>query len=1323
MKLKKTHFLLMAVAIVLLIGIGSVCASENITDDSNDMLADDGTDVVLSEDTDGNAPDDTSEEKTNTTVETDQPRYEFKQDANKTISIDVKDNNSNPISVNKSELSITDGKEKVISFEYNDSVITITEQLGYGNYTLAINYLGNANYFNSSIIVPVKIFGNNTIETETSVVCDGVHIEIPVTINDQVDNITMIQTNFNLTLIYTNETGNISNLTISNFNIENGKIKFDSPVDKLINASLIIDYANATEPKTVSIKVSTEIKATVDKDKYESEEIKNISIELKDGQGNLINVSKNDLEVFENGAPVEFTYNNNNITITSISEGSHNLTIVYKGNETYNESSTTALLNVYGKNQIIVPEYIVISNENSFDMHIIIFNGLDNVVINEDNLTLNLTYTNETGDVTSAIIGTDNFEIAGETLEIYNINYPLNRASLSIDYLNSTGAKTVKIYLLTSVEATPAKPKYRYNETNNITVKVFCNGQELNIGANDLKVFDNGKEIQFTFNNTNITVSLSQGVHNLTVTYKGNETYNSSSKTIELKVYGDARINPDETVILGENNQTIIFVNLNDGADLIPIDSASKLNVTLFYTVGNQTFNKTVTDFTLIENKTISFKINDDFDSAYVKIVYDNTLTGNTTIKVNTEINAPENITYGQGEVKNITIEVKGTNGHVINITDKNIQVLNNGKALNISVNGSVVTINDALTYGVYNLTVKYLGTATYIESTKALILTVYGINTPSKVDVNSTKTGILNFTVYNGNETVDIDVNNLKLNVTYKNGNDTVEIPVTAIINNGFLIFTLENANFTTATLNIKYNNTEVNVTVNRKYNVRFEAINNVVQYQSGKYIYRVIDIDTNEAFANKTVQLEYKIVTGAISISGVSGSGITIINTITNTTNENGEVIFDNHAMDGQGWGYMEVGNHTVTLKSGDFNITENSSQNITINKANITIKIDDYHEYYGSNKKLKITVTNTITGDPVKSTILHLYLPATTQKDYYFQTNENGTSEIGVKGFVGGTYDLTISNNDTKNINPASTKGSFTILKIPVVTNAKDVTVYYNSGVTETIKVTKNGKAVSGMYVFVRLYTTSKKYSDYLFQTNSKGEVSFSASLAVGKHKIIITSADNRYDFKQATKTITVKKASAKITAKKVTAYYKGGKYFTIKLTNTKTKKAIYDAKINIKLFISKNRYYNYNGNTGMNGQLKLLLDNLKPGTYKVIVSGADSKNFAAKQVTSKIVIKKAPAKLTPKKITAKKGAKKYFQVKVTNKKTKKVIKGVKVKIKVYTGKKAKTYTAKTNAKGIAKISTSKLKVGTHKVYVTSANKYVVAKKAKSTIKIKR
>ena len=1280
MKLKNS-FVLIAIAIFLLISIGSVCASENITSDSDVQSADDGTDVVLSSDSDTDenvADENTNQDLTNTTTIPEKEKYEFKEDsANKTISVQVKDNKTgNYIDVNKNELALMNGN-KNISFEYNATLIKITETLPVGNYNLTINYLGNAQYNTSYAIVAVKIFGNNTIETETSVVCNGKDIIVPVKVFDQVEYIELVKNNFNLTLVYTNETGNVTNLTISDFDLERKDknnsytIKFTTEV-KLISASLIMNYANATEPKTVGIKVSTEVKAETDKDKFKSEEIKNISITIK-------------------------------------------------GNESYNASNTTIEIGVYGANQIKVPELVVSDDGKKVEIPITIFNGLENITIDKNNLTLNLTYTNETGNInTVAVTG---FDIEDGKIIIGNIGYPLTKASLTIDYVNSTGAKTVKVNLLTIVDATSASEKYRYNETNNITVKVFdYAGNQLNITAKNLTVLDNGKNIQFTLVNTTMNVVLTEGVHNLTIIYKGDETYNSSNKTIVLKVYGDLRIEPSPSIILDEDENATIFINLNDGADLVEIDQ-TKLSITIFYTSGNKTYNRTVTGFTL-NGQNVTFKLEENIDSAYVDIKYDTNLTGKTDVKVNTVITCNDTLTYGESEVKNFTIEVKGTNGHALNLTDKNIQVLKDGKALNIAVNGSVVTINDVLKFGLYNLTIKYLGTATYLESNKTVVLSIYGINATSKASINSTLKGEIKFDIINGNETLNIIAKDLKVNLTYKNGNDTIIIPCTVDkIMNGTLFFTVGEGNFTSAILNIKYNNTEINITLNRVYNVKVEAINSVVEYQSGKLIYKLTDVDTNEALANRTVDLEYRIVTGQITVSGVSGSGITIISTISNKTDENGILTVDNNKMNGQGWGFMDAGNTTVTIKSGAFNKTIGNSQNITINKATINIKIDNYKEYYGSEKKIKITVTNVATGDPVKNTILHLYLPVTTQKDYYFQTNENGTSEINVNGFVGGTYDLTVSNNDTKNINNRSTKGSFTILKIPVTLTAKDVTVYYNSGVTQTIKVTKNGKAVSGMYVLLRIYSTSKKYNDYLFQTNKQGKIPYSASLAVGKHKVIIASADNRYNFKQATKTITVKKASAKITAKKLNTYYKGGKYFTVKLTNTKTKKAIYDAKLNIKLFISKTRYYNYNGKTAMNGQIRLSLDQLKPGSYKVVIAGKDNKNYAAKEVTSKIVIKKTPAKLTPKKLTAKKGAKKFFKVTVKNKKTKKAISGVKLKVKVYTGKKAKTFTAKTNAKGIAKISTAKLKVGKHKVVVASANKYVVAKKAKSTIKIKK
>ncbi len=1128
MKLKKSNILLIVIAIFLLISIGSVCASENITDNGDIDLADDGTNVVLS-DTDDNVPDDTNQEKINTTIETEKEKYEFKQDSNKNFSVTVKDNKTNNnIDVNKSDLTVSNGN-KSVSFDYSSSIITITEAMPVGKYNLTIYYLGNGTYINSTKVIGVDIYGNNTIETVTSVVCNGKDIEIPVTINNGLENITdLIKGNFNLTLVYTNESGNVSNIPITDFNIENGKIKFTTNVT-FIAANLTIDYVNATEPKTVIIKISTEVEANVTKDKFESEEIKNISIEIKDGQGNLLNISKNDLKIFDNGNEItNFNYNNSNITL-DLDVGVHNITIVYKGNVTYNESKTLVVMKVYGNHTLEVPE-VVVSNETSAEIPIKLTDGLE--------------------DFTSL--------------------------------LNSSNT--------------------------NVTLQ---------------------------YNDTNVTVNVDW-----------NTVKDTHKFTVDL-----SRIVPTTLVInyTDENGKSII------------------------------------------KNVAIKF-------STKVQII-------------------PETVNIAEGENATFTVTVIGADRNPINITKENLTISTSATYKFNETTGNLTLIG--LARGVYNVTITFKGNDLNNTSKANVIINVRGapeiITNGTSINVNSTKKGeiqIINIT--NGVDTLDFTKGDLNLTVTYKDGNETKNITITEWnLVNGTVAFTLENANFTTANLTIKYNETTIkNITLNRIYNVIIEAVNTVNEYQDGNFTFKVTDVDDpTTSLKGKTLSLLLK---GKISV----GHSATIDeNGIASFKTANLYTFDSSFAMKN-----LEVGNHTVELSTAGNMKSTKVTTNLTVNKANIKITIDPYQEYYGSDKKVKITVTNVNSGKPVQGIILHLYMPQTSGKDYYFQTNVNGTSEINVMGLVGGDYEMTVSNNDTKNINNASSKSTIQIIPIPVkIAITSSLSIYYNSGSTATIKITDKatGKAMAGVYVLVQL----DKDKNYLFQTDSKGQISFAASLAVGKHPITVSTADNRYKGTSVSKTITVKKASATIKAPRANDYYKGVKYFTVKLINSKTKKAMYDAKLNIKVFISSNRYYNYNGRTGANGQIKLALDSLKPGTYKVVVAGADSKSFTAKQVTSKIVIKKAPTKLIPKKLTAKKGAKSYFKVTVKNYKTKKVIKGVKVKIKVYTGKKAKTYTAKTNSKGIAQISTSKLKLGKHKVIVTSANKYCVAKQARSYIKITR
>ena len=85
---------------------------------------------------------------------------------------------------------------------------------------------------------------------------------------------------------------------------------------------------------------------------------------------------------------------------------------------------------------------------------------------------------------------------------------------------------------------------------------------------------------------------------------------------------------------------------------------------------------------------------------------------------------------------------------------------------------------------------------------------------------------------------------------------------------------------------------------------------------------------------------------------------------------------------------------------------------------------------------------------------------------------------------------------------------------------------------------------------------------------------------------------------------------------------------------------------------------------------------------------------------------MTVKIAKAKTTVKapKVTNKYKKSELFKVTVKNKATKKAVSNVKVNIKVYTGKKYKKYTVKTNSKGICKINTKTLKIGKHKVVIT-------------------
>lgn len=639
-------------------------------------------------------------------------------------------------------------------------------------------------------------------------------------------------------------------------------------------------------------------------------------------------------------------------------------------------------------------------------------------------------------------------------------------------------------------------------------------------------------------------------------------------------------------------------------------------------------------------------------------------------------------------------------------------QVINVTAKVNITENGTVKGIaisNFTNEPGEYALTIKFLGSQSCNPSettvtVKILANTTIKANDTIKVNQNSKNVTVPIVISYsNGTNVTNLNVTKDDLKVYLKTNGETIEI-TDYNLNNSTIGFVNENIQ-DKSQLVIVYKEgslDEANKTINitTYINAKIEAQNVVVDYQSGNFTFLLKDADTGAVLPNTNVT-----ISGVYFFSNVNGTSARPSETF--TSDANGLIFLDNVNLN-KGIDFSFFVYNFTTLDAGKYNLTFkgnssmelNQNVEITVNAVKAKIVADNYNEYVGSTKKFTFKLVNAATNQVLKLVSMQFKVKiGSATNTYNATTNLTGEASFNVN-LQAGTYPVTILTNSA-NVVKTTLDRTIKINKKPGVLAANNRTIKYGSDPTAIIKFTdKNtGKAIVGGIVKVRLYTTSKKYVDLAFRTNKTGHVQFSAALSVGKHKMIISSLDNNYTASSITRYVTVKKTTGKFSASKVTTYYRSGKLYKIKVINTKNNKAMYGAKVLIKVYTSKKKYYRYDGTTAGNGIVQFKI-NYIPGTYKVVISSND-KGYTAKSVTKQIKVTKAPIKMTPTSLKVKKG--KTFKVKVTSTKSKKVISGVKVKVKVYTGKKYKTYTIKTNKKGIASLKITQ-KVGKHKIVLS-------------------
>ncbi|WP_292889097.1 Ig-like domain-containing protein [Methanobrevibacter sp. UBA212] len=380
------------------------------------------------------------------------------------------------------------------------------------------------------------------------------------------------------------------------------------------------------------------------------------------------------------------------------------------------------------------------------------------------------------------------------------------------------------------------------------------------------------------------------------------------------------------------------------------------------------------------------------------------------------------------------------------------------------------------------------------------------------------------------------------------------------------------------------------------------------------------------------------------------------------------------------------VKVGNYTITVKYCE---TENYTSAI-----NDTVKVSVLKN---ESFEPEITATNT-----ANETVITFTFPEDATGNVtvivdgkqYNATVENGKAVISMPLIP---LDSTVDFEYTGDKNYPTKSKETSIANVTAIIKAEDMTRGFNSGVDYQVTVVDgNGNPMAKKQVIFII-----NGNQYNATTNDEGIAILNLKLAIGTHTV---TAVNPLNNDNVTKTV---KITTRITGNKnVNIYY--AKNYAYKLCIIGDDGKPVGLNVAVKVTVNGKAQ---TLKTDKNGYITLkFTKTYLPKTYTVTAE------YKGIKVTNKVNVKQI---LTLKKVKVKKSAKKLI-LKATLKEGKKALKNKKVTFKF----KGKKYKAKTNKKGVAKVTIKKsvlkkLKVGKKVKYQVTYLKDTV----KRTVKVKK
>ena len=383
------------------------------------------------------------------------------------------------------------------------------------------------------------------------------------------------------------------------------------------------------------------------------------------------------------------------------------------------------------------------------------------------------------------------------------------------------------------------------------------------------------------------------------------------------------------------------------------------------------------------------------------------------------------------------------------------------------------------------------------------------------------------------------------------------------------------------------------------------------------------------------------------------------------------------------------------------------------------NITTLVDDDHLSVSEDVKVTVKVLESsiafsdasITFDYGSSGFTEVTVGNGTVGEYNVLSHPEAVialdgNKITVSNLSAGTYTLSVATVPDEGYRAVTGNLPVIVKKLnSVVKYTNDVVFDYGSSGSTNVTV------INGTVVSVSVLNSKANISRNGSQITVSG-------LNVGSYYLAIVTDGANENFNGVVTNIpvTVNKIATAVSASKISVAYGASKNIVVTLKDSNG-----NALANKKVSVTFNNVV-YSGTTGSDGKASIAITKtaVAPKTYASTLTFAGDGTYAKSTGTVNVVVTKATPKLTAKAKTFKKSVKtKKYTVTLKNN-LNKVMKNTKVTLKVN----KKTYTAKTNSKGVATFKITKLtKKGKYTATVKYAgSKYYNAKTAKPKITVK-